>query len=66
MEKVNDQVGTVQNTLEKIRSKTTMINRVLKTVDREVASMGPQSESNLLAFEEIAGVAPLLAATEEE
>lgn len=66
MAKVQDQVGTVQNTLEKIRSKTTTINRVLKTVDREVASMGAQPENNLLAFEEIAGVAPLLAAGEEE
>lgn len=65
MDKVERQVGTVQNTLKEISGKTTTINRAL----RDVASHGgtqspaiPAASSNLLAFEEIAGVAPLLAA----
>jgi DNA recombination protein RmuC len=58
MDKVEKQVGTVQNTLRDIGGKTRTINRTLKDVGRLEAGDSPA----ILAFEEIAGVAPLLAA----
>jgi DNA recombination protein RmuC len=68
MDKVRKQVDTVQNTLGEIGGKTRTINRALKNV-----SILPQASldsgagpSNLLNFEELAGVAPLLAAAGEE
>jgi DNA recombination protein RmuC len=63
MEKVEKQVGTVQKTLHEIGSKTTTINRALKNVS-SIDTGAPVS--NLVGFEEIAGVAPLLAAGGEE
>ena len=59
MEKVERNVGTVQNTLQEIRGKTTTINRSLKNVSRldsEAPSPGQIAE-NLL---------PLLAAADDE
>src|ERR1700678_4495859 len=63
MDKVKKQVDTVQNTLGNITSKTKTINRALKNVS-SIDSGAPAS--NLLGFEEIAGVAPLLAASSDE
>lgn len=65
MEGVQRQVTTVQNTLEKIRSKTTTINRALKTVDSEIVEISTGTQENLLEMEEMATIAPLLAASEE-
>ena len=62
MDKVEKQVGTVQNTLREIGGKTKTINRTLKDVGRLNAGDPPA----LLGFEEIAGVAPLLAAEAED
>ncbi len=62
MDKVEKQVGTVQNTLRDISGKTKTINRTLKDVGRLDAGEAPV----LLGFEEIAEVAPLLAAEGEE
>jgi DNA recombination protein RmuC len=63
MDKVKKQVDTVQNTLGDITSKTKTINRTLKNVSSTDSGL---PASNLLAFEEIAGVAPLLAASTDE
>ena len=60
MDKVRKQVDTVQNTLSDIGGKTKTINRALKNV-ANIETGAPVS--NLLGFEEIAGVAPLLAAS---
>lgn len=57
MDKVEKQVGTVQNTLREIRGKTTTINRNLRDV-----TLADPSADNLLSFE---GIAPSLAAGEE-
>ncbi|HXB62321.1 MAG TPA: DNA recombination protein RmuC [Acidobacteriaceae bacterium] len=62
MDKVEKQVGTVQNTLRDISGKTKTINRTLKDVGRLDAG----EPAVLLGFEEIAEVAPLLAAESEE
>jgi DNA recombination protein RmuC len=63
MDKVKKQVDTVQNTLGDLSSKTRTINRALKNV----SSIGDGAPvSNLLGFEEIAAVAPLLAASAED
>lgn len=59
MEKVEKQVGTVQNTLRELGGKTRTINRALKNVS-SIDTGAPVS--NLIGFEEIAGVAQLLAA----
>ena len=59
MDKVEKQVGTVQNTLGEIKKKTNTINRSLK----DVSNLGSgASNSNLLAFDELPGIAPSLAA----
>ncbi|HWW96708.1 MAG TPA: DNA recombination protein RmuC [Edaphobacter sp.] len=63
MDKVKKQVDTVQNTLGDITSKTKTINRALKNVS-SLDTGAPVS--NLIGFDEIAGVAPLLAASNEE
>lgn len=63
MEGVAKQVGTVQNTLDKIRGKTTTINRALKNVSGFEAE--PVQEA-LMDFGDLVGVAPLLAASAEE
>jgi DNA recombination protein RmuC len=63
MDKVKKQVDTVQNTLGDITSKTKTINRRLKDVS-SIDTGAPAS--NLLDFEEIAGVAPLLAASADD
>jgi DNA recombination protein RmuC len=63
MDKVKKQVDTVQNTLGDITSKTKTINRTLKNVSN-IETGAPTS--NLLGFDEIAGVAPLLAASADE
>lgn len=63
MDKVEKQVGTVQNTLRELGGKTRTINRALKNVssiDSGVAA------SNLIGFEDVNGVAPLLAASADE
>jgi DNA recombination protein RmuC len=63
MDKVKKQVDTVQNTLGDLSSKTRTINRALKNV----SSIGSgEPVSNLIGFEEIAAVAPLLAASAED
>jgi DNA recombination protein RmuC len=62
MSKMEDQVGTVQNTIQKLGVRTRAIDRTL----REVSEIDSSAPSNLLSFEEIPGVAPLLAATSEE
>jgi DNA recombination protein RmuC len=63
MDKVKKQVDTVQNTLGDISSKTRTINRALKNVSSLDAGA---PVSNLIGFDEIATVAPLLAASGED
>lgn len=63
MDKVERQVGTVQNTLREINGKTTTINRALKNVSSADAE---PMQDNLIDFGDLAGVAPLLAASAEE
>ncbi len=63
MDKVKKQVDTVQNTLGDISGKTKTINRALRNVASIDTGAAP---SNLLNFEEIAGVAPLLAASNDD
>lgn len=63
MDKVERQVGTVQNTLKEISGKTTTINRALKNVSSAEAQ---PAEEDLLDFGGLATVAPLLAASAEE
>jgi DNA recombination protein RmuC len=61
MSKMEDQVNTVQNTIQKIGVRTRAIDRTLREV-----SETDTAPSNILAFDEIAGVAPLLAASSDE
>jgi DNA recombination protein RmuC len=63
MQKVEDQVGTVQNTIQKLGVRTRAINKALKNVSA-IDSGVPIS--NLIGFEDLAGVAPLLAASSDE
>jgi hypothetical protein len=63
MDKVKKQVDTVQNTLGDLSSKTRTINRALKNVSSLDAGA---PVSNLIGFDEIAAVAPLLAASAED
>jgi DNA recombination protein RmuC len=62
MDRVEKQVGTVQNTLRDISGKTTTINRALKNVTGSELPTAP----NVLAFDDFSGTAPLLAASVEE
>lgn len=60
MSKMETQVGTVQNTIQKLGVRTRAINRTL----REVGELGAETaDSNLIGFEEGNGIAPLLAAS---
>jgi DNA recombination protein RmuC len=61
MDKVEKQVGTVQNTLREIGGKTTTINRTLREVS-DPASAAP----HLLEFESYTAVVPALAANDDE
>jgi DNA recombination protein RmuC len=63
MQKVEDQVGTVQNTIQKLGVRTRAINKALKNVS-SIDTGAPIS--NLIGFEDIPGIAPLLAASAEE
>ncbi len=63
MQKVEDQVGTVQNTIQKLGVRTRAINKALKNVSSIDAG---SSVSNLIGFEDLASVAPLLAAASDE
>ncbi len=55
MEKVEDQVGTVQNTIQKLGVRTRAINRALKNVSSIDTGA---SVSNLIGFDDIAGSRP--------
>jgi DNA recombination protein RmuC len=63
MQKVEDQVGTVQNTIQKLGVRTRAINKALKNVS-SIDTGAPIS--NLIGFDDIAGISPLLAASAEE
>jgi DNA recombination protein RmuC len=63
MQKVEDQVGTVQNTIQKLGVRTRAINKALKNVS-SLDTGAPIS--NLIGFDNISDVAPLLAASGEE
>ena len=61
--KVEDQVGTVQNTIQKLGVRTRAINKALKNVS-SIDTGAPIS--NLNGFDDISGISPLLAASAEE
>lgn len=63
MAKMESQVGTVQNTIQKLGVRTRAINRTLREVG-ELDAGAPIS--NLIGFEENNGIAPLLAAAGNE
>jgi DNA recombination protein RmuC len=63
MQKVEDQVGTVQNTIQKLGVRTRAINKALKNVS-SIDTGAPIS--NLIGFDDIPGISPLLAASAEE
>ena len=63
MQKVEDQVGTVQNTIQKLGVRTRAINKALKNVS-SIDTGAPIS--NLIGFDDISGISPLLAASAEE
>jgi DNA recombination protein RmuC len=63
MQKVEDQVGTVQNTIQKLGVRTRAINRALKNVS---SIDNPAPVSNLIGFDDIPSIAPLLAASGDE
>ncbi len=64
IEKVEKQVGTVQNTLREIGGKTKTINRALHNVSVHSAALEPDSNAGVAAiFTEAAEIAPLLAAS---
>lgn len=58
MTKMETQVGTVQNTIQKLGVRTRAINRTLREVGESNSS-----PANVMSFEEGNGIAPLLAAT---
>jgi DNA recombination protein RmuC len=67
MQKVEDQVGTVQNTIQKLGVRTRAINKALKNVSNPTSDLGAGTAvSNLIDFDEIASVAPLLAASGDD
>jgi DNA recombination protein RmuC len=67
MQKVEDQVGTVQNTIQKLGVRTRAINKALKNVSNPTSDLSlGGSASNLIDFDEIASVAPLLAASSDD
>jgi DNA recombination protein RmuC len=61
MGKMETQVGTVQNTIQKLNTRTRAITRTLRDVTRDHSESAP-----LLAMDEFNGVASLLAAAEDE
>jgi DNA recombination protein RmuC len=63
MQKVEDQVGTVQNTIQKLGVRTRAINKALKNVS-SIDTGAPIS--GLIGFDDISEIAPLLAASAEE
>jgi DNA recombination protein RmuC len=63
MQKVEDQVGTVQNTIQKLGVRTRAINKALKNVSSIDAGA---SVANLIGFDDVSEIAPLLAASAEE
>ena len=63
LDNVEKKFGETQNALGKVRSKTTTINRALRSVTELPAG---ESNGGLLAFEEFAGPVPQLAAGEDE
>lgn len=65
MNKVENNVKTVQNTLSDIGQRTRVINKHLHNVSELNAPADP-SPSGLLAFDEASGVAPLLAAMSDD
>jgi DNA recombination protein RmuC len=67
MQKVEDQVGTVQNTIQKLGVRTRAINRALKNVSNPTSDLGTGAPiSNLIGFDDITTVAPLLAASGDD
>jgi DNA recombination protein RmuC len=67
MQKVEDQVGTVQNTIQKLGVRTRAINKALKNVSNPASSLDAGSAvSNLIDFDDIPSVAPLLAASGDD
>ena len=62
MTKMESQVGTVQNTIQKLGVRTRAINRTL----REVGELDTAAPNNLIAFEEGNGIAPRLAASADD
>ncbi|HZY73324.1 MAG TPA: DNA recombination protein RmuC, partial [Edaphobacter sp.] len=63
MSKMETQVGTVQNTIQKLGVRTRAINRTL----REVGELGAGAvTANPIGIEESNGIAPLLAASAQE
>jgi len=67
MQKVEDQVGTVQNTIQKLGVRTRAINKALKNVSNPTSDLGTGTPvPNLIDFEDITTVAPLLAASSED
>jgi DNA recombination protein RmuC len=67
MQKVEDQVGTVQNTIQKLGVRTRAINKALKNVSNPTSDLGTGAAvTNLIDFDDLATVAPLLAASGED
>jgi DNA recombination protein RmuC len=67
MQKVEDQVGTVQNTIQKLGVRTRAINKALKNVSNPTSSLGAGAgDPNLIDFDDLASVAPLLAASSDD
>jgi DNA recombination protein RmuC len=67
MQKVEDQVGTVQNTIQKLGVRTRAINKALKNVSNPTSDLGAGAAvSNLIDFDDITSVAPLLAASGDD
>jgi DNA recombination protein RmuC len=63
MTKMESQVGTVQNTIQKLGVRTRAINRTLREVG-QIENGGPKSE--LIDFDQAAGITTFLAASGEE
>jgi DNA recombination protein RmuC len=67
MQKVEDQVGTVQNTIQKLGVRTRAINKALKNVSSPTSNLDAGgAAANLIDFDDIATVAPLLAASGDD
>jgi DNA recombination protein RmuC len=67
MQKVEDQVGTVQNTIQKLGVRTRAINRALKNVSSPASNLDAGAPAaHLIDFDEIATVVPLLAASGDD